>query len=168
MHHPTKGKCARRGCFLCPTTDGSFSLHCHFLAVGVCPVSFRRFASWLSFFVPPRSTGFLLMLFSGLPRSRSLRSCSTCFPPHASFFRLVRSPPIAYASPGEKMLLRPLSRVRASCARASRVSNNCLHLFTQCAQLLDMECFAVKANCLVLRFTFLPDRCKALSFSKIR
>lgn len=64
MHHPTKGKCARRGCFLCPTTDGAFSLHCHFLAVGVCPVSFRRFASWLSFFVPP-----------SVDR----------FPPHASF-----------------------------------------------------------------------------------
>ncbi len=31
-----------------------------------------------------------------------------------------------------------------------------------------MECFAVKANCQVLRFTFLPDRCKALSFSEIR
>ena len=31
-----------------------------------------------------------------------------------------------------------------------------------------MECFAVKANYQVLRFTFLPDRCKALSFSKIR
>lgn len=30
-----------------------------------------------------------------------------------------------------------------------------------------MECFAVKANCLVLRFTFLPDGCKALSFSEI-
>ena len=31
-----------------------------------------------------------------------------------------------------------------------------------------MKRFAVKANCLVLRFTFLPDRCKALSFSEIR
>lgn len=31
-----------------------------------------------------------------------------------------------------------------------------------------MECFAVKANCLVLRFTFLPNRCKALSFSEKR
>lgn len=31
-----------------------------------------------------------------------------------------------------------------------------------------MEYFAVKANCLVLRFTFLADRCKALSFSGIR
>ena len=31
-----------------------------------------------------------------------------------------------------------------------------------------MERFAVKANCLVLRFTFLPDRRKALSVSKIR
>ncbi len=31
-----------------------------------------------------------------------------------------------------------------------------------------MECFAVKANCLVLRFTFLPDRCKSLSYSEIR
>ena len=29
-----------------------------------------------------------------------------------------------------------------------------------------MECFAVKSNCLVLRFTFLPDRCKALSSEK--
>lgn len=82
-------------------------------------------------------------------------------------FHLVRSPPIAYASPGEKTPIYPLPRVRASCARASRVSNNCLHLFTQCAQPLDMECFAVKANCLVLRFTFLPDGCKALSFSEI-
>ena len=81
MHHPTKGKCARRGCFLCPMTDGAFSLHCHFLAVGVCPISFRRFASWLSFFVPPRSTGFFLMLLLVRPRSPSLRSCSTCFPP---------------------------------------------------------------------------------------
>lgn len=51
MHHPTKGKCARRGCFLCPTIDAAFSLHCHFLAVGIFPVSFRRFASWLSLFV---------------------------------------------------------------------------------------------------------------------
>ena len=83
-------------------------------------------------------------------------------------FRLVRSSAIVGVSVVEKMLLHPLPRVRASCARASRVSNNCLHLFTQCAQLLEMECFAVKANCLVLRFTFLPDRCKALSFSKIR
>ena len=131
----------------CPTTDGAFSLHCHFLAVGVCPVSFRRFAFWLSFFVPPRSTGVLLMFL---------------------FFRLVRSSIIVGVSVVEKMLLRPLPRVRASCARASRVSNNCLHLFTQCAQPLDMGCFAVKANCLVLRFTFLSDRCKALSFSEIR
>lgn len=83
-------------------------------------------------------------------------------------FRLVRSPAIVGVSVVEKMLLRPLSRVRASCARASRVSNNCLHLFTQCAQLLDMECFVVKTNCQVLRFTFLPDRCKVLSFSEIR
>lgn len=85
-------------------------------------------------------------------------------------FHLVRSPPIAYASPGEKTPIYPLPlpRVRASCARASRVSNNCLHLFTQYAQLLEMERFAVKANCLVLRFTFLPDRRKALSFSEIR
>lgn len=81
MHHPTKGKCARRGCILCPTIDGAFSLHCHFLAAGVCPVSFCRFASWLSFFVPPRPTGFLLMLLLGRPRSPPLRSCSTCFPP---------------------------------------------------------------------------------------
>ena len=83
-------------------------------------------------------------------------------------FRLVRSPAIVGVSVVEKMLLHPLPRVRASCARVSRVSNNCLHLFTQCAQPLDMECFAVKANSRVLRFTFLPDRCKALLFSKIR
>ena len=70
--------------------------------------------------------------------------------------------------PRERTAFAPLPRVRASCARASRVSNNCLHLFTQCAQPLDMECFAVKANCLVLRFTFLPDRCKSLSYSEIR
>ena len=81
VHHPTKGKCARRGRFLCPTIDGAFSLHCHFLAVGVCPVSFCRFASWLSFFVPPRLIGFLLMLLLVRPRSPSLRSCATCFPP---------------------------------------------------------------------------------------
>lgn len=168
MHHPTKGKCARRGCFLCPTTDGVFLLHCHFLAVGVCPVSFRRFASWLSFFVPPRSTGFLLMLLLGRPRSPSLRSCLTCFPFHVSSFSLCSVVAIVGVSVVEKMLLRPLPRVRASCARASRVSNNCLHLFTQCAQLLDMECFVVKANCRVFRFTFLPDGCKALSFSEIR
>ena len=85
-------------------------------------------------------------------------------------FRLVRRPPTASASPGEKQPIcsLSLSRVRASCARASRVSNNCLHFFTQCAQLLDIECLAVKANCRMLRFTFLPDGCKALSFSKIR
>lgn len=167
MHHPTKGKCARRGCFLCPTTDGSFSLHCHFLAVGVCPVSFRRFASWLSFFVPPRSTGFLLMLLLG---------------PSLSFFALLLDlfsssvlsfPPCSVAGnrwclARRKTAFAPPPRVRASCARASRVSNNCLHLFTQCAQLLDMECFVVKANCRVFRFTFLPDGCKALSFSEIR
>lgn len=139
MHHPTKGKCARRGCFLCPTTDGSFSLHCHFLAVGVCPVSFRRFASWLSFFVPPSVDLFPPHASFGAPSLsffallRDLFSSSVSF-----FFRLVRSPPIAYASPGEKTPIYPLPRVRASCARASRVSNNCLHLFTQCAQPLDM------------------------------
>ena len=84
------------------------------------------------------------------------------------FFRLVRLPAIVGVSVVEKQLLHPLPRVRASCARASRVSNNCLHLFTQCAQPLDMECFAVKANCRVFRFTLLPDCCKALLFSKIR
>lgn len=139
MHHPTKGKCARRGSFLCPTTDGAFSLHCHFLAVGVCLVSFRRFASWLSFFVPPRSTGFLLMLLLGRPRSPSLRSCLTCFPPSRFFFFALfgrRQSLVSRSS--KKCFCPPLSRVRASCARASRVSNNCLHLFTQCAQPLDM------------------------------
>lgn len=46
---------------------GLFSFHCHFLPVGVCPVSLRRFTSWLSLFVPPRSTCFLLtLLFSAL------------------------------------------------------------------------------------------------------
>ena len=81
MHHPTKGKCARRGCFLCPTTDGAFSLHCHFLAVGVCPVSFRRFAPWLSFLFPLGQQVSSSCFFWGRPRSPSLRSCSTCFPP---------------------------------------------------------------------------------------
>ena len=168
MHHPTKGKCTRRGCFLCPTTDGAFSLHCHFLAVGVCLVSFRRFASWLSFFVPPRSTGFLLMLLLGALALLLCALARLVFLLRFFLFRLVRSPAIVGVSVVEKMLLRPLPRVRASCARASRVSNNCLHLFTQCAQPLDMECFAVKANCRELRFTLLPDCGKALSFSKIR
>lgn len=83
-------------------------------------------------------------------------------------FLLVRSPAIVGVSVVEKMLLRPLPRVRALCARVSRVSKNCLHLFTQYTQLLDIECLAVKANCRVFRFTLLPDRCKALLFSKIR
>ena len=168
MHDPTKGKCARRGCFLCPTTDGAFSLHCHFLAVGVCLVSFRRFASWLSFFVPPRSTGFLLRFFWGILALLLCALARLVFLLRFFLFRLVRLPAIVSVSVVEKMLLRPLPRVRASCARASRVSNNSLHLFTQCAQPLDMECFAVKANCRVFRFTFLPDGCKALSFSEIR
>ena len=156
------------GVFCCPMTDGAFSLHCLLLTAGVCPVSFRRFASWLSFFVPPRSTGFLLMLLLGALALLLCALARLVFLLRFFLFRLVRSPPIACLSPGEKQLLYPLPRVRASCARASRVSNNCLHLFTQCAQLLDMECFVVKANCQVLRFTFLPDGCKALSFSEIR
>ena len=86
----------------------------------------------------------------------------------AFLFLCFRRPPIASLSPGEKTPICSLPRVRASCARASRVSNNCLHLFTLCAQLLDIESLAVKANCRVLRFTFLPDGYKVLSFSEIR
>lgn len=156
------------GVFCCPMTDGAFSLHCLLLTAGVCPVSFRRFASWLSFFVPPRSTGFLLMLLLGALALLLCALARLVFLLRFFLFRLVRSPAIVGVSVVEKMLLRPLPRVRASYARASRVSNNCLHLFTQCAQPLDMERFAVKANCRVLRFTLLPNCCKALSFSKIR
>lgn len=82
--------------------------------------------------VPPRSTCFpLTLLFS---------PCSLA----ANRLSFARQ---------KNAYLRPLPRVRASCARASRVSNNCLHFFTQCAQPLDMERFAVKANCRVFRFT---------------
>ena len=102
----------------------------------------------------PRSTCFPPHASFGAASLSFFSLLLALFPPHASFFRLVRPPAIVGALPGEKRPFCPLPRVRASCARAFRVSNNCLHLFTQCAQLLDMECFAVKANCRVLRFTF--------------
>ena len=124
------------------------------LAFLLCSPSVDRFFPYASFGAPSLSFFALLL---------DLFSSSVSF-----FFRLVRSPAIVGVSVVEKMLLRPLPRVRASCARASGVSNNCLHLFTQCAQPLDMECFVVKANCRVFRFAFLPDGCKALSFSEIR
>lgn len=168
MHHPTKGKCARRGCFLCPTTDGAFSLHCLLLTAGVCPVSFRRFASWLSFLFPLGRLVFSSCFFWGVLALLLCALARLVF-----LLRFFLFPPCSVAGNRwcfgrRKQLLHPLPRVRASCARASRVSNNCLHLFTQCAQPLDMECFAVKANCRVFRFTLLPDCCKALSFSEIR
>lgn len=168
MHHPTKGKCARRGCFLCPMTDGAFSLHCHFLAVGVCPVSFRRFASWLSFFVPPSVDWFSPHASFGASSLSFFALLLDLFSSSVSFFSALfgRRQSLGFRS-SKKCFCAP-SLACALCARASRVSNNCLHLFTQCAQLLEMECFAVKANCRVFRFTLLPDCCKALSFSEIR
>ncbi len=124
------------------------------LAFLLCSPSVDWFPSHASFGAP--SLSFFALLLD-------------LFPPHASFFSpcSLAANRLSFARQ-KNAYLRPLPRVRASCARASRVSNNCLHLFTQCAQPLDMECFAVKANCLVLRFTFLPDGCKALSFSEIR
>ena len=141
-----KGKCARRGRFLLPG-DGWFVF---------VPLPFSPRGRLSCFASPVYLLAFLIC-----------SSSVDLFPPHASFFRLARSPAIACVCPAKKYVLRPPSRARASCARASR-ANNCFHLFTQCTQLLEIGCFAVKVNCRVLHFTFLSDRCKSLSFSKIR
>lgn len=149
MHHPTKGKCARRGRFLLP--------YDRWRVFAPLPFSHRGRLSYFVFplcllaflLIPPRSTGFLLRFFWGILALLLCALARLVFLLRFFLFRLVRSPAIVGVSVVEKMLLRPLPRVRASCACASRVSNNCLHLFTQCAQPLDMECFAVKANCRV-------------------
>lgn len=124
----------------------------------VCFRSIAIFSPWAS----------VLFRFAGLPLG---------FPYLFLLGRLVSSsrfffPPCSVAGnrlclPGEKIRFAT-SLARAPCARAFRVLNNCFYLFTKCAQLLEIECFAVKVNCRVLHFTFLSDRCKSLSFSKIR
>ena len=168
MHHPTKGKCARRGAFFALRPMARFRSTAIFSPWASVLFRFAAFPfGFPSLFPLGRQVSSSCFFWGAL----ALLLCALArlvFLLRFFLFRLVRSSAIVGVSVVEKMLLRPLPRVRASCARASRVSNNSLHFFTQCAQPLDMECFAVKANCRVFRFTFLPDGCKALSFSEIR